>query len=154
MKAPSPFGRARNPCGSPPRLRSSTQSDQSEKRKAREEVSTPNGPETVGLMETIPQERAPQNRLADLVIGLTRAISKLRDESRDERSRLGDLFRGAVEFAAESERRYNRLQARYLDLLAQHRALVSGRTNAAERQALDEAAVMTEVLADETRMAA
>lgn len=105
-------------------------------------------------METIPQPAPPQNHLASLVIGLTRALSRVRDEARSERECLQEVVRVAVEFAAEADRKYCRVQARYLDLLAQHRALVSGRTNAAERQAIDEAAVMHEVLIEQPRMAA
>jgi len=104
-------------------------------------------------METIPQERPPQNHLAALVVGLTRALSRVRDEARDEREHLQEAVRAAVEFAAEADRKYSRVRTRYLELLAQHRALVSGRTNAEERQAIDEAAVMSAVL-DEPRMAA
>lgn len=90
------------------------------------------------VMEKITQA-APvvQNPLAPVVIGLIRAL-RIEHQAHDS---TREVLHAAVAFAAEKDRENDRTRARYLNLLAEFRAMASGRTSAEERQQIDEAAV-------------
>jgi hypothetical protein len=77
-----------------------------------------------------------QNPLAPVVIGLIRALSMERDAHTSTRAVLHE----AIALVREQDQKLDRERASRFDLLSQYRALISGRTKAEERQALDEAA--------------
>lgn len=72
--------------------------------------------------------------LSRIVIDLLRLIRTLREEY----AALSGLLGMTLELKREGDRQLEAAQHRYLWLLAQHRALMSGRSNAEERQDLDE----------------
>jgi hypothetical protein len=84
------------------------------------------------------QERA---RLAPLLLDAWRQIRRLRlilQLANERRRALSDALRTAVALLAEQNETIDRLRDQVTHLRAQVRAAVSGRTIAAERQAIDD----------------
>ena len=65
------------------------------------------------------------------LLGLVRVL-------REEYCALSEVFSISLDMARQTDRQLEAARQRYLWLLAQHRALMSGRTNAEERQAIEE----------------
>lgn len=87
-------------------------------------------------------DREKVSSLARTLVDLLRLVQTLRAEY----AALSELMGIALESNRDLEKQLARARDRYLSLLAQHRALISGRTNAEERQAIDESHVMAEVV--------
>ena len=87
-------------------------------------------------MDTVSQTK--ENALAPVVVGLIRALSLEREAHESTRFVLHE----ALALMADQDRKLDRERANRLHLLDQYRAAMSGRTNAEERQALDEAREM------------
>jgi len=75
------------------------------------------------------------------IVDLLRLVRTLRAEY----TALSEVLGIALEMLRESDRQLKAARDRYLSLLAQHRALISGRTNAEERQKIDETHQLAEV---------
>lgn len=70
---------------------------------------------------------------ARIIVDLLRLVRTLRSEYEG----LSLVLSVSLEQGREQDRRIASSRERYLSLLAQHRALMSGRTHAEERQALE-----------------
>lgn len=80
------------------------------------------------------------NPLAPVVVGLIRSLSMERDAHESTRC----VLREAIAMMANQDRKLDIERSNRLDLLAQYRAAISGRTNAEERQAIAVANEMPE----------
>lgn len=80
--------------------------------------------------------------LAQTFINSIRAISAARTEETasltEERDQARELLRASLDLLAEKDRAYDRLHYSYFDLVAKHRAVMSGATDYEERAKLDE----------------
>ena len=74
------------------------------------------------------------------IVDLLRLVRTLREEY----AALSMVLGVALDLVRDHERHVTASRERYLWLLAQHRALMTGRTNAEERQDIDESATLAE----------